>query len=116
MGSDLIPVQTLKKMLTAMKGVIEKHWPEVKDYAEQEARKIAERTDLIVEKFQAGALTEDVAKRLMQMQLNATKGTLEILKGMSKLLAEKAVNAAIEVLRKAIEGVLPFDIFARVAK
>lgn len=101
----------ISDMLKAVKGVLTKQWPEVKDYAEEEMDKIARRVELILKKYAAGEINEAEAKLLLQMQKNAAAGTLAILEGISRLMAEQGVNAALGVLRNAIEGILPFDLF-----
>jgi hypothetical protein len=45
------------------------------------------------------------------MQTNAAAATLAILEGISRLMAEQAINAALKVLKNAIKKVLPFDLF-----
>jgi hypothetical protein len=97
-------------MVGAVKGVLSNKWPEVKDYAEEEMEKIAKRTELIIKKFTAGEINQDEAKILLQMQKNAAAGTLAILEGVSRLMAEQGVNAALGVLKKAIGTLLPFDL------
>jgi len=97
-------------MVNAVKGVLKKQWPEVKDYADEEMDKITRRAELILKKYAAGEINEDEAKLLLQMQKNAAAGTLAVLEGISRLTAEKGVNAALGVLNKAIKGILPFDL------
>ena len=107
--NNLKPV--VSDMVNAAKGVLTKQWPGVKDYAEEEMEKIAKRVELIVKKSIAGDINEEEAKILLQMQTNAAAGTLAILEGISRLMAEQAINAALEGLKNAIKGVLPFDLF-----
>lgn len=107
--NNLKPV--VSDMVSAAKGVLTKQWPEVKDYAEEEMEKIAKRGELIVKKSIAGDISKEEAKILLQMQTNAAAATLAILEGISRLMAEQAINAALKVLKNAIKKVLPFDLF-----
>ena len=112
MNLDFDVKSVTSDMVDAVKGVLTKQWPEVKDYAGEEMSKITGRVELILKKYTAGDINEDEAKLLLQMQKNAAAGTLAILEGISRLTAEQSVNAALGVLRKAIEGILPFDLIS----
>jgi hypothetical protein len=91
------------KALTAQMGaaalaVLKDKGPAVKTFAQGELNKLA----------QTIATIEDEARLLLQMQKNAASTVLTATEGMSLLVAEQAINAALDVVRVAVNSALKF--------
>lgn len=102
--------QLSQAMVNAAKGQVADKWPQIKDYAEQEAKKLAENF-VLIEKLQ---LTQQVsaeqAELMHQMQINTTKGVLLSVQGMTTLMAEQALNAALDAVRDTVNTALNFTL------
>lgn len=81
-----------------------------KNYAEIEFEKIAMQIKFIGEMFAEGSLNNDEAKALFQMQVNSTKILMLTLEGLSLIVVEKAINAALGVVRDTVNTVLKFPL------
>lgn len=81
-----------------------------KNYAELEFKKIAMQVKFIGEMLAQGKLTEEEAKALLQMQVNSTKILMLTLEGLSLIVVEKAINAALGVVRDTVNTVLKFPL------
>jgi hypothetical protein len=81
-----------------------------KNYAEIEFKKIAMQVKFIGEMYAEGKLAEGEAKALFQMQVNSTKILMLTLEGLSLIIVEKAINAALGVVRDTINTVLKFPL------
>lgn len=96
----------VKKMLAAAKGEVAEKWPEVKVYAETEAKKLAQ-TLVMIEKLKvSGRITKKQAEILLDMQKQTSRVVLLTIEGLSLLAAEAAVNAAIKSIRDAVNDTI----------
>lgn len=92
----------VKEMLVAAKGEVSERWPDVKIYAETEAKKLAQ-TLVMIEKLKvAGQISKKQADILLDMQKQTSRVVLLTIEGLSLLGAEAAVNAAIKSIRDAV--------------
>ena len=90
------------KMLGAAQGVFEDKWPEVKNFAESETKKFAQNmADIEIWKAR-GEISEEQAKALSRLHQRSMKMVLTALEGISLAIAEKAINAALDVVRNII--------------
>jgi soluble cytochrome b562 len=89
-------------MLNAAKGPLTKQWPEIKDYAEMEMKKIAESIAAIEKMKLAGKITEEKASLQIDIQKNATRTVLLAVEGIGLVSAEQAINAALNVVRDTV--------------
>lgn len=96
------------RMLEAFKGELSDEWPEVKDYAETEAKKLAENFLMIERLKLAGEINEEQARLHHDIQKNATRSVLLAIEGLGLLAVEQAINAAMDVLRETVNGTLGF--------
>jgi hypothetical protein len=95
-----------KQMLTAAKGEIADKWPDVKIYAESEAKKLAQ-TLIMIEKLKAsGRITKKQADILIDMQKQTARVVLLTIEGLNLLAAEAAINAAIKSVRESVNGAI----------
>jgi len=95
-------------MLGAAKGVLESKWPDVQAYAAKETRNLAE-TLLMIHKLRlAGEITEKQAELQLRIQRNTAVAVLTATEGISLLMAEEAINAALGVVRDTANTLLGF--------
>ncbi len=92
----------VEDMLNAAKGVLTKQWPEIKDYAEMEMKKIAESIAAIERMKLAGKISEEKARLQLDIQKNATRSVLLAVEGIGIVSAEQAINAALNVVRDTV--------------
>lgn len=98
----------LGPMLDAAKTVVGKQWPNIQNYVETEMKKIGEKI-LEIEKMKLeGTTTEERAKLLLDIQMNASKTVLLTVQGMTKIMAEQAINAALGAIRDVVNKATGF--------
>ena len=89
-------------MLGAAMKVLNQKWPEAAGYAESEFKKIAESIALIQRQCAAGKMTEEQARLHLELQRIASRNVLLTLEGLGLLTAEAAINAALQVVKVAV--------------
>ena len=100
--------QVLSGMLGAAQGVFNDKWPSIKDFAEAEFEKLA-RTLAQIELLKvSNQIDEGEASVLFEMQKNTARAVMLALEGMSLLLVEGAINAALAVVKDAVNTALGF--------
>jgi hypothetical protein len=100
-----------KKMFKAFKSSLSDNWPEVKDYAETEAKKMAESLVMIEKLILTNQITEEQARLHFQIQHNATRMVLLTIEGLGIIAVEQAINAALDVLKETVNTTLDFTLF-----
>ncbi len=108
--SDINVEEIAKQMLAAAKVVFDEKWPEVKKFAESESKKFAGNMAEIAIWKASNEITEDEAKSLVSLHKRSMKMVFTALEGISLAIAEKAINAAIDVIRKAANTAIGFAI------
>lgn len=96
----------LQDMVVAARRVLKRRWPEVKEYAEGEFKKIAESISTIENLKRAGKMTEEQARIHLEIQKNAARTVLLTLEGLGAVIVERAINAAIGAVRKTVNSAL----------
>lgn len=96
------------QMLSAAKKVLGKKWPKVKDYAEVELKKLADTLAMIERLHLAGKIGDEEALLHLQIQKNAARTVLLTLEGLGMLMAEEAINAALNVVKAPMNTALGF--------
>jgi ABC-type Zn uptake system ZnuABC Zn-binding protein ZnuA len=104
------PGELAKKMFEAFEGSLTEKWPEVKDYAEAEAKKIAESLVMIEKLILSEQINEEQAKIHFQIQHNATRMVLLTVEGLGIIAVEQAINAALDVLKDTVNTALDFTL------
>jgi hypothetical protein len=100
----------LAGMIAAAQGVFSNKWPKVKDFAEAEFEKLA-RTLVQIEALKvSGQITDGEASVLLEMQKNTARAVMLALEGMSLLLVEQAINAALAVVKDAVNRAVGFPL------
>lgn len=74
-----------------------------KQFGKHEAEKIARTAVMLAEGVAAGKIDLDEARLILEVQKNASRSILLTVKGLGIVAVEKAVNAAMGVLRKAVK-------------
>lgn len=95
-------------IIGALKGSFKDNWPQIKDYAEGEGKKLANSLEQIVKLRATGQITNDECYVLLEMQKNTARAVLLALKGMALLLVEQAINAALAAVRDVVNGAIGF--------
>lgn len=95
-------------VFNAFKGVLSEKWPEVKDYAEAESKKLAENFAMIERLKIAGEITEEQARLHHDIQKNACRAVLLTIEGLGLIAVEQSINAAMDVLRNTVNEALDF--------
>jgi len=98
------------KMLDAAKSVFKDKWPQTKDYAESEAKIFAERFSTIARLRTEGKITERRAKLHVEFQKDAWETVLLAVDGLSQLLVEEALNAALDAVKGIVNKAVGFDL------
>ena len=102
--------QLLTDMLNAAKGPILAQWPNARDYAETEFKKIGE-TILFIEKQRLmGKMSKEQAPIHLEMQKNASMAVLLAIEGLGLLAVEAAINAALQVIKDTVNTALNFPL------
>ena len=96
-----------RDMLAAMQDVVEAHMDEVKELAEDELEDFAKRTGILTEKVADGKINEKQAKAILRIRQNAVETVLLSIAGISVIAAQDAINAALGVLRDAVNAAIP---------
>jgi hypothetical protein len=100
--------QVLPGMIAAAKGVFGKQWPVVKDYAEAELEKLARTLTQIETLKISGQISQAEASVLLEMQKNTARAVMLALQGMSLLLVEGAINAALATVKDSVNTAVGF--------
>lgn len=104
--------QLTQDMLAAFQGVLVKKWPEIKEYAETEAKKLAQSFAMIEVLSISGKINAEQAALHLEIQKNATRTVFLTLEGLGMLAAEAAINAALNVVRESVNKALGFALIA----
>lgn len=99
-----------KQMAGAAAAVIGGNWGKVKVYALPEFTKIATTMANIEANKAAGALTEQEADILLDMQKNASRAVLLAAQSMTIVIAEQAINSALAVVRDFVNKAIGWPI------
>jgi len=99
------------KITNALKVALGEKWDEAQDFAESEAKKFAQNIAEIALWKETGKITEEQGKVLIRMHQRSMKMVLTALEGISLVLAEQAINAAIDAIGDIINGIIGWDLF-----
>lgn len=97
-----------KDILTAFQSTFTSKWPDIKDYAEAEARKMAQTLVMIESLKISGKINEEQAALHLEIQRNATRMVLLTLEGLGILAVEAAINAALSVVKESVNTAVGF--------
>lgn len=97
-----------KEMISAAKAVIDKKWPETREYFESESKKYALSLANVAKMYTEGTISEKRAKEHIVLQNEAWETTLLAVEGLNQILVEESLNAAINVIRDAVNKAIGF--------
>lgn len=95
-----------RSMMGAAKVQLAERWPELKEYAEAEARKLAQTLVMIERLKLAGKINRRQAELLLDIQRNTSRSVILTIEGLGLLAAESAVNAALGSIADTVNGAL----------
>lgn len=99
-------------ILGAFEGAFADQWPKVRDFATGEAQKLAVSMVQITGLYATHQISEAEASVLLEMQRNATRTVLLAIEGMGIITVEMAINAALDVVKDAVNGAIGFALLA----
>lgn len=97
-----------KDIATSFKGVLAAKWPDIKEYGEAEAKKLAETLAMIEALKSSGKINEEQARLHLEIQKNSARTVLLTLEGLGILAAEAAINAALNVVKNTVNTATGF--------
>ena len=100
------------QMLAAALPILKKDAEDAESFAKTEFTKIAQTIVSIGEQLAAGQINEEQADLLLDMQKSASRTVLLALQGLALLAVEAAINAALNVVKGAVNIALGFDLIA----
>jgi hypothetical protein len=95
----------------AVKVALGDKWEEAKDFAESESKKFGQNIAEIALWKETGKITEEQGRVLLRMHQRSMKMVLTALEGISLVLAEKAINAAIDAISGIVNSLIGWDVF-----
>ncbi len=98
--------QTFDDMLDAIAGVVTGEWPKVKSCVEKALQDEKDALEAIAQARLAGEIDDAEMKSQLDDEKEALKAALLVCQIKTKIMAQKAANAAIEVLNNAIKVAL----------
>jgi hypothetical protein len=100
------------QMLEAALPILNKGAQNATSFAKTEFRKIAETIVAIGEQLSAGEINERQAVLLLSMQTSASRNVFLTLQGLALLAVEEAINAALDVVKTAVNTAVGFALIA----
>ena len=99
-------------MLAAALPILKKGAQDAESFAKTEFAKIAQTIVSIGEQVAAGQINQQQAGLLLDMQTSASRNVLLCLEGLALLAVEEAINAALAVVKTAVNTALKFPLIA----
>ncbi len=108
MALDLTELAT--NMASAAKEVLTESWDDIQPLAEANFFLLAEGITNIEEKFLLGDISEEKAKKLLRMKKNTLEIALLTIEGLSLIAVEQAINAALNIVKDAVNTAINFTL------
>lgn len=99
-----------KDMAAAALGVLKRKKPEIAQYVTTEMQKLAIVLRNIETQYLAKEMTEEQAKLQIGIARNSAQAVLTTAKGLGKLAAERAINAALDVAKTPVNKAVGFPL------
>jgi hypothetical protein len=100
--SDIDIPTLIKDMADAAKKVLKSNWKELKPFAEQQLKNLAENIKLIAALKAKGKIDEEKAKLHLAIQKESARTVFLTIEGIGILTAENAINAALKVIQTTV--------------
>jgi len=94
--------EVLANMLTTIKNNVDENWDQVKNTSNQFLQNKKERLELLAELRISGELSEEKFQSRLKDEKLVLEAELHAIAVISKAIAQRATNGAIEVLEKAV--------------
>jgi hypothetical protein len=107
---SLDAVKLGKDILAALNGSLAEKWPDVKDYGEAEAKKLAQTLVMIGTLKATGKINQEQVELHLEMQKNATRMVLMTIEGLGVLSAEAAINSALSAVKDNVNNEIGFTL------
>lgn len=101
----------ISQITAAVKVALGDKWIDAKDFAESESKKFGQNIAEIALWKTTGKITEEQGQVLIRMHQRSMKMVLTALEGISLVLAEKAINAAIDAVGDVVNGLIGWKLF-----
>lgn len=102
----------ISAMLPEMVGAAQKalidRWPRAREFAIKEMKNLAETLAMIGRLRLTGEITEKESELQLRIQKNAALSVLTAIEGISILMAEEAIESALDIVREAVNRFLGF--------
>lgn len=98
------------KITEAVKVALGDKWDEAKAFAESESKKFAVNIAEIALWKETGTITEEQGRVLLRMHQRSMQMVITALEGVSLVLAERAINAAIDAVADIVNGMVGWDL------
>ena len=85
-------------------------WPDVREYFESENRKIIENLLMIERLLELGQIDQEMAKSLKESQDLVSRTLLLSVQGLTLIMIERTLNAALDSIRESVNTVLDFEL------
>jgi hypothetical protein len=95
--------EVLANMLSAIKETVDDNWDEVKNTANQFLQRKKERLELLAELRISNELSQEKFESRLADEKLIAEAELHAIAVISKAIAQKATNAAMDVLEKAVK-------------
>ena len=95
--------ETLAGMASAIKGTVDENWDEVKSVSNQFLQRRKDRLELLAELRIEGEISQDKFESRLKDEKLIVEAELHAIAVITKAVAQKAANAAIEVLENAVK-------------
>lgn len=95
-------------ILAAVEPILKKSWGEVREYAETEAKKMADTLANITKLRVEGRINDMQAEALLDMQKHAMQAVLMAVEGIGLIAAQKASNAALDAVKDIVNKAIGF--------
>lgn len=100
--------QLASQMLGAALPILKQSAGNVESFAKVEFGKIAQTIESIGDQLASGEINQDQAALLFDMQKHASRTVLLTIEGLGILAVEQAINAALDVVKGAVNASLKF--------
>ena len=100
------------QMLGAALPILKKGAEDAESFAKAEFTKVAQTIVSIGEQLAAGQINKQQAALLLDMQTSASRNVLLCLQGLALLTVEEAINAALSVVKTAVNTAFKFPLIS----
>jgi hypothetical protein len=98
--------EVVAQMLSAIKGEVADNWDEVKSVANQFLQNRKDRFELLADLRLKGEISEEKFKSRLADEKLIVEAELHSIAIITKVIAQNAANAAIEIFQKAVKAAL----------